>query len=99
MTEDKDIILSVLNEIRQDQKQMVEKLNTLTNSQLQLKTELEVSRNGYTPHEVVELLHWVKDQKDKDKMRNDHIRKAIISWGVPILCSALVFGLIHMKII
>jgi hypothetical protein len=97
MPEDKDLILTVLNEIRTDQKAMVEKLNTLTNSQLQLKTELEISRNGYTPHEVVELLHWTKDQKEKVERRDDQIRKTIIGWVVPILCSAVIFGLLHMN--
>lgn len=96
MSDDRDIILNILNEIRQDQKQMVEKLNSLTNSQQQLKTELEISRNGYTPHEVVELLHYVKSIKDKSEKQSDTIRKTIIAWAIPILCSALIIGLTHM---
>ncbi len=96
MSDNNEIILSVLNEIRQDQKQMVEKLNALTNSQTQLRTELEISRNGYTPHEVVELLHYVKDLKEKAEKQSENIRKSIITWVVPILCAAVIIGLSHM---
>lgn len=96
MPDDKDLILSILNEIRKDQKAMVEKLNDVTTNQNQLKTDLEISRNGYTPHEVVELLHWVKEQKENDKLRSEQIKKSLITWVVPILCSALILGLFHM---
>lgn len=83
---DQNIILVMLHEIRDDQKQMVKKLNDLT-------IEMEISRNGYTPHQVVELLHWVEDQKVKEERRNDHIKRAVIGWIVPTILSATIVGI------
>jgi hypothetical protein len=62
--------------------------------QAQLKSDLEASRNGYTPHEVVEMLHWIDDQMTKQEKQNDNIKSAFVSWIVPILASATVAGLI-----
>ena len=81
-----EIILSTLKEIRDDQKVIVDKL-------ARMDRELEISRNGYTAHEVVELLHWVDDQKSKEERRNETIKKAIISWAVPMLLSAMMVGI------
>jgi hypothetical protein len=72
----------------------VKSINTLTLQQAQLKSDLEASRNGYTPHEVVEMLHWIDDQMTKQEKQNDNIKSAFVSWIVPILASATVAGLI-----
>ena len=88
-----DLILSMLKEIREDQKAIVTQLNDLNKLQNIMKTELEISRNGYTPHEVVELLHWVSDQKIKEEKRNEIIRSAFINWLVPILATSALVGL------
>lgn len=85
-----EIILTTLKEIRDDQKIVVEKL-------ARMDRELEISRNGYTPHQVVELLHWVDDQMRKEEKRNDTIKKAIISWAVPMMLSAMVLGIFMMN--
>lgn len=83
-----DLILQTLKEIRDDQKLIVEKVT-------RMDRDLEISRNGYEPHEVVELLHWVHDQKTKEAKRGEAIRKAVINWVTPILLSGLVLGLIQ----
>lgn len=81
-----EIILTTLQEIRSDQKVIVEKLT-------RMDREMEISRNGYTPHQIVELFHFVDDLKRKEEKRADTIRKAIISWLVPTLLSAMVIGI------
>lgn len=83
-----DLILGILKEIRNDQKIMMDKLNNVTN-------ELGIIKNGYTPHEVVELLHFVDELKKKEESRNDTIRKAVINWATPILLSILFFGILN----
>lgn len=86
-----EILLTALREIRDDQKKIVQELS-------EIKTELAISRNGFTPHEVVELLHWVEKAKEKEERQADSIKKALINWGVPLLMSALVVGIItHLK--
>lgn len=86
---DQNIILVMLQEIRDDQKQMVKKLNDLA-------IEMEISRNGYTPHQIVEMLHWVAEQKEKSEKQSENIRRAIISWIVPVLLSAVVIGILTL---
>jgi hypothetical protein len=80
-----EFILDLLAEIRTDQKAIMEKLNSIT-------TELEVTRNGYTPHQIVELLHWVEEQKARGAMQSEQIRKSIIIWIVPVVMTAIVSG-------
>jgi hypothetical protein len=89
-----DLLLQLVREIHDDQKEVVKSINTLTLQQAQLKSDLEASRNGYTPHEVVEMLHWIDDQMTKQEKQNDNIKSAFVSWIVPILASATVAGLI-----
>ena len=81
-----ELLLQLVREIHDDQKEVVKSINTLTLQQAVLKNDLESSRNGYTPHEVVEMLHWVQKQ-------NQNIKSAFTNWLVPILASALVVGL------
>lgn len=89
-----ELLLQLVREIHDDQKEVVKSINTLTLQQAQLKSDLEASRNGYTPHEVVELLHWVENQKNNAVKQADNIRSAITSWLVPILGSSLIVGLV-----
>lgn len=84
-----DIILQTLKEIREDQKLIVEKVT-------RMDRDLEISRNGYTPHQVVELLHFVNDLKEKERRKLENIRKAIINWVTPILLAALVLGILQI---
>lgn len=81
-----EIILQTLQEIRADQKVIVDKVT-------RMDRDWEIARNGYTPHQVVELLHYVNDLKEKEEKKADNIRKAIISWVVPTLMSATVAGI------
>jgi hypothetical protein len=81
-----EFILDLLAEIRRDQKSIMEKLNAIT-------VELEVTRNGYSPHQVVELLHWVEEQKKRGAMQAEQIRKSVIIWVVPIIMTALISGI------
>jgi hypothetical protein len=89
-----ELLLQLVREIHDDQKEVVKSINTLTLQQAQLKSDLEASRNGYTPHEVVEMLHWIDDQMTKQEKQNDNIKTAFVNWLVPILASATVAGLI-----
>lgn len=89
-----DLLLQLVREIHDDQKEVVKSINTLTLQQAQLKSDLEASRNGYTPHEVVQMLHWVDEQMTKQEKQNDNIKSAFVSWIVPILATATVAGLI-----
>jgi hypothetical protein len=84
-----EFLLDLLAEIRKDQKAIMEKLNSIT-------TELEVTRNGYSPHQVVELLHWVEEQKNRGEMQGDQIRKAFIIWVIPVLMSVIGAGIYHL---
>ena len=87
-----ELLLKLVTEIHDDQKEVVKSINTLTVQQAQLKSDLEAGRNGYTPHEVVELLHWVEKQKSNEQKQNDNIKSAFTNWIVPILATALVIG-------
>lgn len=91
---DNDLILSILQEIKEVQKEIAGELNDLKTMQTEIRTELAILRNGYTPHEIVELLHWVEREKLKSEQQSASIRSAIIGWIVPIVCSAAVAGLI-----
>lgn len=92
--QNEELLLSLVKEIHDDQKEVVKSINTLTLQQAQLKNDLEAGRNGYTPHEVVELLHWVEEQKNNAVKQADNIRSAITSWLVPVLGSSLIVGLV-----
>lgn len=87
-----ELLLKLVTEIHDDQKEVVKSINTLTLQQAQLKNDLESSRNGYTPHEVVEMLHWVDKQMNNELKQNDNIKTAFTNWLVPIICTALVIG-------
>jgi hypothetical protein len=84
-----ELILSRLKEIRDDQKFIVEKIS-------RMDREMEISRNGFTPHQIVEMLHFVSKLKEKEEKYNETIRKAIVSWIVPILLGSIILGLIQM---
>ena len=96
MITNEELLLKLVTEIHDDQKEVVKSINTLTLQQATLKSELEAGRNGYTPHEVVELLHWVEKQKSNEQKQNDNIKSAFTNWLIPILSSALVVGLAIM---
>ncbi len=87
-----ELLLQLVREIHDDQKEVVKSINTLTLQQAQLKSDLEASRNGYTPHQVVAMLHWVDDQMTKQEKQNDNIKTAFVNWLVPILCTAFIIG-------
>jgi hypothetical protein len=91
-----DLLLQLVREIHDDQKEVVKSINTLTLQQAQLKSDLEASRNGYSPHEVVAMLHWVGDQMTKQEKQNDNIKTAFVNWLVPILCTAFIIGAVVM---
>jgi hypothetical protein len=91
-----ELLLQLVREIHDDQKEVVKSVHGLTLQQAQLKADLEAGRNGYTPHEVVELLHWVSKQMEDAEKQTDNIKAAIIRWIVPILCSALFVGLVSL---
>ena len=84
-----EIILQTLREIRDDQKLIVEKIT-------RMDRDMEISRNGYSPHQIVELFHFVDDMRKKEQRRAENIRKAVINWVTPILLSGLVLGLIQL---
>lgn len=84
-----DIILQTLKEIRDDQKIIVDKV-------IRMERDWEISRNGYTPHQVVELLHYVNSLKEKEEKKSENIRKAVINWITPILMSGLILGLLQL---
>ena len=88
------VIIEMLHEIRNDQRSIMTEVNKLAMTQVELKADLAIARNGYTPHQIVELLHWTESQKLRAERQSDNVRKAIIAWVVPILCSALFAGLI-----
>lgn len=88
-----ELLLQLVREIHDDQKEVVKSINTLTLQQAQLKSELEAGRNGYAPHEVVELLHWVENQMKNAAKQSDNIKSAITSWIVPILGTSVILGL------
>lgn len=81
-----DLILATLKEIRDDQKQMFSEINKITR-------ELEITRNGYQPHQIVELLHWVEKTMQAEQQRTSNIKRAVINWITPILLSAVVIGM------
>lgn len=89
-----ELILSLVREIHDDQKDVVTSINELKIAQEQLKSEIAASRNGYEPHEIVTMLHWVEEQMKNAEKQKDNIRQSITSWLVPILGSSLVVGLI-----
>jgi hypothetical protein len=91
-----ELLLQLVREIHDDQKEVVKSVNILTLQQANLKAELEAGRNGYTPHEVVAMLHWVDDQMTKQEKQNDNIKTAFVNWLVPILCTAFIIGAIVM---
>ena len=91
-----ELLLQLVREIHDDQKEVVKSINTLTLQQAQLKSDLEASRNGYTPHQVVEMLHWIDSQMTKQEKQTDNIKTAFVNWLVPILCTALIVGAIVM---
>lgn len=91
-----ELLLKLVTEIHDDQKEVVKSINTLTLQQAVLKNDIESSRNGYTPHEVVEMLHWVQKQMNNQEKQNQNIKTAFTNWLVPIIASALVVGLAMM---
>ena len=91
-----ELLLQLVREIHDDQKEVVKSIHGLTLQQAQLKADLEAGRNGYTPHEVVALLHWVSKQMEDAEKQTDNIKAAVIRWIVPILCSALFVGLVSL---
>ncbi len=93
MNNDDDLLLQLVREIHDDQKEVVKSINQLTLAHAELKGELEASRNGYSPHEVVKMLHWIDNQMKNEEKQTDNIKSAFISWLVPILSSALFVGL------
>jgi len=87
-----ELLLQLVREIHDDQKAVVKSVTDLTIAHNTLKNELEAGRNGYTPHEVVELLHWVEKQMNNEQKQNDNIKSAFTNWLVPIIATALVIG-------
>lgn len=81
-----ELILQMLKEIRDDQKTIMSRLT-------RIDTDLEISRNGYKPHEIVALLHYVDDLKKREENRNKTIVRSVINWVVPMLLSSLVIGI------
>lgn len=84
-----DIILQTLKEIRDDQKMIMEKITVIN-------TEMSISRNGYTPHEIVEILHWAHAEREKQLSKNKFVRQAIINWLTPIILTGLVVGIFNL---
>ena len=89
-----ELILSLVREIHDDQKDVVQSIHELTLAQAELKAELQASRNGYAPHEVVSMLHWVEKQMNSEEKQKDNIKTAFTNWLVPILASALTIGIV-----
>lgn len=89
-----EIILGLVREIHDDQKDVVKSIHELTMAHAELRADLQASRNGYAPHEIVTMFHWVEEQMKKEQKQSDNIRQSITSWLVPILGSSLVIGLI-----
>jgi hypothetical protein len=92
-----EMILKLVTEIHDDQKQIVKTMNQLGIDHVLLKAEIQASRNGYEPHEVVQMLHWIDSQMTNQNKQSDNIKKAITGWLVPGLLVALVVGLIILS--
>jgi hypothetical protein len=86
---EQDLILATLKEIRDDQKKLLAEV-------AEIKKDMDSSFNGYEPHEIAELLHHVNDNKIAKEKFNDTVRKAVITWAVPILLTATLVGLFGM---
>ena len=84
-----ELILTALKEIREDQKKILTELT-------QIKTDMDTSFNGYEPHEVAELLHKINADKERSEQISATIRKAAISWIVPIILASIVVGFMHI---
>lgn len=94
MMGNEDLILQTLREIREDQKSIGEQLKMITRAQNHLESDLRTIKNGYEPHEIVEFLHWIEGQKEREENRFKDIQRTIIAWVIPILLAAAVAGLI-----
>jgi hypothetical protein len=93
-----EIILGLVREIHDDQKDVVKAINELTIAHTELRAELEASRNGYSPHEVVRMLHWIDEQMKKQEKQTDNIKSAFIGWAVPIISSVTVAALVFFTL-
>jgi flagellar biosynthesis chaperone FliJ len=91
-----DLILQTLREIREDQKSIGEQLKMITTAQNRVETDLKSMRNGYETHEIVEMFHWISEQKQKEETRSKDIQRAVITWVIPLLLSALIVGFFQM---
>jgi hypothetical protein len=80
-----EFILDLLAEIRDSQKLIEEKIT-------RMDRDMEITRNGFTPHQIVEMLHYVAKLKEKEEQHSETVRKAIITWIVPIVMTAVVSG-------
>jgi len=91
-----DLILQTLREIREDQKSIGQQLKMITTAQNRVEHDLKSMRNGYETHEIVEMFHWINEQKQKEETRAKDIQKAVITWVIPLLLSALIIGFFQM---
>lgn len=89
-----DVIISTLQEIKSDQKAISNQISNLSSSYNELKSELAASRNGYQPHEIVELLHWVEREREKAEKQSDNVKRALTTWIVPVIGTMFLTGLI-----
>lgn len=94
MASNDDLILGMLQEIRDDQREANKTIQKLILDHTNIINEMRSARNGFSPSEIAEMLHWVKRTMSTEDKTSDKIREKIIDWSVPILISALVLGLV-----
>lgn len=91
---DENLIVSMLREIKDDIKETNASIAKLSMDHKDITNELRAGRNGFNPHEIVEMLHWVKKQMTTETKTSDKIREKIIDWSVPLLLGAFFTGVI-----
>jgi hypothetical protein len=82
-----DAFAQVLAEIREDQQKIIKELTDI-------RTELAISRNGFSSHEIHSFFQWINSEMKRREEFGKNVRRAVVSWGIPILCSAVIIGLI-----
>jgi len=91
-----EIILQLVKEIHSGQKSLVEKVNILAVEQATIKADLIAGRNGYEPHEIVDILHWAEKKIKEEDKETSTVKDAFIKWFVPVISSTILMGLMML---
>ena len=88
-----DLIIQMLQDIKNAQAAQLAQLNNLYAEHTILKTEIGTMKNGYEPHQVTQMLHWLDKKMKEDEHVHLDIKKSFINWIVPGLLSLLMVGI------